>query len=189
MIRSALLGSLCAFAALVALAPAASASSPWTPVPDPFTDAFVPANAGGGACSFPIEINTVSNSEHQITTPVGPPAPNGTTLTRVRGELAVSVSRLDNMGNPIKTIVRDISGPTDTTAFPNGTGIETETGNNGNAAGPHSFANTGEPVFFFTTGPTTLRFETITNPDGSTSRVLTSVQALKQESACDLLGG
>jgi len=160
MTRAALLGTLSVLAALFALAPAASADSPWTPVPDPYTDVTIPANAWGGACNFPILINTVANSERQITTPVGPPAPSGTTLTRVRGNLVVSVSRLDDMGNPIKTIVRNSSGPTDTIAFPDGTGTETEKGNNSTLAGPHSFAATGEPVFFFTTGPVSLTFAT-----------------------------
>jgi hypothetical protein len=138
----------------------------------------VPANAWGGACSFPILINTVANNERQITTAVGPPAPDGTTLTRVRGRLVVSVTNLDTG----KTIVRNVSGPTDTITFPDGTGTETETGNNATLAGPHSFANTGEPVFFFTTGPVSLTFAT----SGGT-RFLTSFHARSQVSACDLL--
>jgi hypothetical protein len=137
MRRASLLAILSGFAALCTLAPAASASSPWTPVPDPYDDLEVPANAWGGACSFPILINTVANNERQITTAVGPPAPSGTTLTRVRGRLVVSVSNLDTG----TTIVRNVSGPTDKTTFPDGTGTETETGNNANAAGPRSFAN------------------------------------------------
>jgi hypothetical protein len=185
MRRATLLGTLSTFLALFAIVPAASASSPWTPVPDPYTDAEVPANAWGGACSFPIRIDTVANSERQMTTPVGPPAPSGTTLTKVRGRLVVSVSRLDDAGNPIKTIVRNVSGPTDTISYPDGTGTQTETGHNSTLAGPHSFANTGEPVFFFTTGPVTLTFATTSTG----TRFLTSFHALKQESACDLLAG
>jgi hypothetical protein len=173
-------------AALVAVVPPASAGSPWAAVPDPYTDLVVPANAWGGACDFPILINTVANSERQLITPVGPPAATGTTLTRVRGNLVVSVSRLDDMGNPIETIVRNVSGPTDTISYPDGTGTGTETGNNSNVAGPTSFAHTGEPVFFFTSGPVSLTFATI---PGTTVRLLTSVDALKQVSACDLLAG
>jgi hypothetical protein len=61
--RAALLGILSALAALSAFVGGASASSPWPPVPDPFTDVMVPANAWGGACSFPILVNTVANNE------------------------------------------------------------------------------------------------------------------------------
>lgn len=39
-------------------------------------------------------INTAANDEREITTAVGPPAPSGTTLTRVRGKLVVSVTNL-----------------------------------------------------------------------------------------------
>lgn len=181
MRRAALLGTLTGLAALVAVVPAASASSPWTPVPDPYTDFEIPANAWGGACSFPIVINTVANNERQIITPVGPPAPSGTTLTRLRGRLVVSVTNLDTG----KTVVRDVSGPTDTISYPDGTGTQTATGNNAYAAGPLSFAATGLPVFSFTTGPVSLTFAT-----SSTGRQFaTSFQALKQVSACDLLAG
>lgn len=176
-----LVGILLGFAALCAITPAAEASSPWTPVPDPYTDLEVPANAWGGACSFPIRIDTVVNNERQITTAVGPPAPTGTTLTRIRGRLVVRVTNLDTT----KSIVRDVSGPTDTIDFPDGTGIETETGNNANAAGPTSFAHTGQPVFVFTTGPVTLTFAT--NSKGT--QYLTTFDALRQVSACDLLAG
>ena len=97
----------------------------------------------------------------------------------MRGRLVVSVTNLDTG----RTVVRDVSGPTDTYAFPDGTGIETETGNNANLAGPLSFANTREPVFFLTTGPAFLTFATTS----SGTRFLTSFHALHQESACDLL--
>ena len=80
MRRVALLGPLSTLLALIAFVPAASASSPWTRISDPCTDVEVPANAWGGACSFPIRIDTVANSERQMTTAVGPPAPRGTTL-------------------------------------------------------------------------------------------------------------
>jgi hypothetical protein len=185
MTRAALLGTLSTLIALFAAVPAASASSPWTPVPDPYTDVEIPANAWGGACNFPIRIDTVANNERQMTTTVGPPAPSGTTLTSVRGRLVVSVSRLDKAGNPIKTIVRDVSGPTDRTNFPDGTGVELEAGNNSTLAGPISFAHTGEPAFFFTTGPVFLTFATTS---GGT-RFLTRFYALHQVSACDLLAG
>jgi hypothetical protein len=179
MRRAALLGILSGLAALFTVVQAAS--SPWTPVPDPYTDLEVPANAWGGACSFPIRIDTVANNERQLTTDVGPPAADGTTLTRVRGRLVVSVTNLDT-GN---TIVRDVSGPTDKLTLPDGTGIETEAGNNANVAGPISFSHTGEPVFFFTTGPVILTFSTTS----SGTQFLTSFHALHQESACDLLTG
>lgn len=181
MTRAPLLGTLTALAALIALVPAASADSSWKPVPDPYTDVEVPANAWDGACSFPIRIDTVANSEQRMMTTVGPPAPSGTTLTRVRGRLVVSVTNLDTG----KTIVHDASGPTDTVAFPDGTGFETETENNATLAGPISFAHTGEPVFSFTTGPVFLTFATTTTG----TRYLTSFHALHQVSACDLLAG
>jgi len=53
-------------------------------------------------------------------------------------------------------------------------------------AGPSSFANTGEPVFFFTTGPVSLTFITRSS-DGAL--ILTSFDARHQVSACDLLAG
>lgn len=179
MRRAALLGTLSALATLFVVVPAVSARSSWTPVTDPYTDVEVPANAWGGACSFPIVIDTVANNERQMTTAVGPPAPRGTTLTRVRGRIVVSVTNMDTG----KTIVRNVSGPTDTYRFPDASGIETETGNNATLAGPLSFANTGEPVFFFTTGPVLLSFAT----NSSGTRFLTSFHALRQVSACDLL--
>jgi len=179
MRRVALLGTLVAAVAVFAQVPVAAASSSWTPVPDPYTDVEVPTNAWGGACSFPIRIDTLANNELQMTTTVGPPAPSGTTLTRVRGRLVVSVTNEDTG----KTIIRDASGPTDTISFPDGTGFETARGNNANLAGPTSFANTGEPVFFFTTGPVFLTFAT--RSDGV--RFLTSFHAVRQVSACDLL--
>ena len=181
MRRVALLGILSGLAAPFTFVPAASAGAGWTPVPNPYDQVQVPANAWGGACSFPILINTVANNERELTTAVGPPAPIGTTLTRVRGRLVVSVTNLDTD----RTIVRDVSGPTDTYAFPDGTGVETETGNNSNLAGPLSFANTGEPVLFFTTGPVFLTFATTS----SGTRYLTSFHALRQLSACDALAG
>ena len=181
MRRAGLLAVVSVCAPLFALVPIASANSGWAPVPDPYTDVEIPANAWGGACSFDIVINTVANNEQQITTNVGPPAPRGTTLTRIRGRLVVSVTRADTG----KTIVRDVSGPTDTYAFPDGTGFETEAGNNANLAGPTSFAHTGEPVFSFTTGPVFLTFATTS---GGT-RFLTRFIALRQVSACDLLAG
>lgn len=97
----------------------------------------------------------------------------------------VSVTKLDDTGNLLKTIVRDVSGPTDTYTFPDGTGIEKETGNNANVAGPLSYAQTGEPVFSFTTGPVFLTFATTSTG----TRFLTSFHALRQVSACALLAG
>jgi hypothetical protein len=173
--RKALCGGLLgAASALAVLAPAAAAVTPWTPEGpgSPGTSFTVPAPV---FCSFPVTITVISNQEKQRTITLGPPAPAGTTQTDVRGELILSFTN-QNTG---ATVTRNVSGPTDTVAYPDGSGVETGSGNNWWTFGPNSQQNTGEPGVFLSSGPFVLQFS---------GNVVNSFQAQHQTDLCALLG-
>jgi len=166
-----------AIAALAASATGASAQSGWTPVTDPLGSGtpngsitLPPSN-----CGFPVQIGVVANRERQNMTPIGPPAPAGTTLTQIRGKLVLSFTNT----NSGQTVVRDESGPTDTYAYPAGNGIETATGENWWGFGPRSQANTGEPGLVFTSRLVILSFG---------GGAVTAFWTQQQVNGCSLLG-
>jgi hypothetical protein len=168
---------LAAMAALAASATSASAQSEWTPVTDPLGSGTPNGSITlpAGNCGFPVQIAVVANREREKVTPIGPPSPAGTTLTQIRGKLVLSFTNT----NRAKTIVRDESGPTDTYAYPTGTGIETATGENWWGFGPRSQANTGEPGLVFTSGPVVLSFG---------GGAVTAFWAERQINGCSLMG-
>lgn len=84
---------LSAVSTLAAIAPAASADSPWTPVTDPLgsdTANGPVTDPAGSFCSFNLGISVVANQQRQRTTALGPPAPAGTTQTDFRGKLVLT---------------------------------------------------------------------------------------------------
>ncbi len=171
---------LSAISALAAIAPAAVANSPWTPVTDPLgsgtTNGSVTRLAGMN-CSFKLGISVVANQQQQRTTAVGPPAPAGTTQTDFRGELVLTFTNLDTGA----AVTRDVSGPYDEVDYPDGSGGQTGGGNQWWQLGPNSRHNTGLPGEFITTGPIVMHF--------NTQHVITSLQAKRVTDLCTLLGG
>jgi hypothetical protein len=101
-------------------------------------------------CGFQVDIATVSNNEYQTVTTLT----DGTVITRIRGELRLSFTNHDTG----KSIVRNVSGPTDETDFPDGSGTKVGEGLNWWGFGPHSQANTGEPGLVITSGKVVLTF-------------------------------
>lgn len=151
MRRTLSVGVLPAIIALAALALAGAAQAAREPVP--FPPGVLPAlNPAGteGYCEFPIYIAAVTNKEYQTVRTLA----DGTTITQTTGKLVVSFT------NQItgKTIVRDVSGPTTFTAYPDGTGTAVGRGNNWWTIGPASRPLIGEPALLFTTGRAVFEF-------------------------------
>ena len=176
-ICAALLGAV---STLAAIAPGASADSPWTPVSDPLgsgtTNGSVTRPAGSN-CSFNLGISVVANQQKQRTITLGPPAPAGTVLTDFRGKLALTFTNQDND----TAVTRDVSGPYDEVDYPDGSGGQIGSGNQWWTLGPHSRANTGEPGAFITTGLTVMHF--------NSQHFITSLHAQHVTDLCKLLGG
>lgn len=173
---AALLGGV---SALAAIAPAASADSPWTPVTDPLGTGSPNGSVthpAGANCSFPLLVSVVANKERQRQRSLGPPAPAGTIETDVRGHLVLSFTNTDTGA----TVVRNVSGPNDTVVYPDGTGVQTGSGKNWWTFGRFSRANTGYPGAFITTGPFELDFGGI---------IGISFHAKHYTDLCRLLGG
>jgi hypothetical protein len=152
MRRAVLAAILPAIAALAAAAPGlAWADSNRTPVTDPLNSGSpngsitLPRNR----CGFPVDVAVVSNNEYQKVTTLA----DGTTITDITGRLVLSFTN-DETGY---TVVRNVSGPTTETDYPDGTGTFIGRGNNWFGFGPHSQANTGEPGAVITTGLVTLQ--------------------------------
>jgi hypothetical protein len=105
---------------------------------------------GTDHCSaFPILVSVVANNEYQKVTTLL----DGTTVTDITGRLVLSFTNADTG----YTVVRNVSGPTTETDYPDGTGTFIGRGNNWFGFGPHSQANTGEPGAVITTGRVTLQ--------------------------------
>jgi hypothetical protein len=132
------------------------------------TDYTIP---GGALCDFPIYVHVVSNDEYQQVTTLA----DGTTITKIRGNVVISLTNTSNGVN----LVRNVSGPTDETDYPDGTGNFIGEGLNWWRFGPHSRANTGEPGLVFTSGRVEIQF---------TGNIVTSFHLDgRQENGCELL--
>ena len=131
-ICAALLGAV---STLAAIAPGASADSPWTPVTDPLgsgtTNGSVTRPAGSN-CSFNLGISVVANQQKQRTITLGPPAPAGTVLTDFRGKLALTFTNQDND----TAVTRDVSAPTMKWTIPTVAGAKSAAANNGGRSVP-----------------------------------------------------
>jgi hypothetical protein len=98
-----------ALLAATATAAAAAADPPGNPVVnEPFALPAAPF------CGFDVNVDVLANKERSTTTTLA----DGTIVTRVTGKLVESYTNADSG----KTIVRDVSGATTTTARPDGTG-------------------------------------------------------------------
>lgn len=164
--------------ALLVLASAASAGSPWTLVTDPLgagTPNGPVIRPAGHNCSFNLLISVVANHEQQRQITLGPPAPAGTVETDLRGELILSFTNQSTGA----AVTRDVSGPNNTVAYPDGSGVITGAGNNWWTFGPVSRGNTGEPGAFTSTGPFVLDFS---------GNFVTSFKAKHVTDLCALLG-
>jgi hypothetical protein len=124
-------------------------------------------------CAFPVDVGIVSNNEYQDVTTLA----DGTTITKITGRLVESF-RNDVTG---KTIVRNVSGPTTETDYPDGTATFVGRGNNFFGFGPHSQANTGEPGLVFTSGRVVLSI--------AGGFVTSFSLSGKQDNGCALLSG
>ena len=101
--------------AVAATVTAAAAKPPGAPVNnEPFT---LP---GAPFCGFDVNVGVLANTERSATTTLA----DGTVVTRVTGKLVESYTNADTG----KTIVRDVSGATTTTARPDGTATFVGTG-------------------------------------------------------------
>ncbi|MFL5863114.1 MAG: hypothetical protein ACJ780_20460 [Solirubrobacteraceae bacterium] len=173
LLYAALVSAIGVFAAI---APAANADSPWTPVDnEPF--AYPAAPAPGSKCSFDLGVSVVINQQQSRKTPVGPPAPAGTTQTEYRGELVYTFTN-QNTG---AAVTMGVGGPYTEVDYPDGSGGQTGAGNQFWGLGPHSRANTGLPGALITTGKVAMQFDT--------NHVITELQAAKVTNLCTLLGG
>ena len=171
---------LSAVSTLAAIAPAASADSPWTPVTDPLgsdTANGPVTDPAGSFCSFNLGISVVANQQRQRTTALGPPAPAGTTQTDFRGKLVLTFTNQDTGA----AVTRSVSGPYDEVDYPDGSGGQTGGGSQWWTIGSHSRANTGLPGAFITTGRIVMKF--------NSQHIITSLQANKVTDLCTLLGG
>jgi hypothetical protein len=130
--------------------PAPPTSTGWVPVPDGYNTFQLP---GGEACADSINVAVVFNKEYMDTTTYA----NGTTIVVVKGPLVLTFTNATTN----QRVVRDESGTTVTTTYPNGSGIEAGTGNNYWGFGPQSQINTKEPGLVFTKGPVAITFNGI----------------------------
>jgi hypothetical protein len=178
--KKSLCALLSAVGALTAIAPAATADSPWTPVTDPLgsgTTNGPVTDPAGSFCSFDLGINVVANHQRQRTTALSSPAPAGTTRTDFRGKLVLTFTNQDTGA----AVTRNVSGPYDEVDYPDGSGNQTGGGNQWWTIGPHSHANTGLPGAFITTGSIVMEF--------NSQHIITSLQAANVTNLCTLLGG
>jgi hypothetical protein len=139
--RRAIVRGLVTIATVAVVAPAGLAQAREPVIVTPFT---LPANR----CGFAIDIGVVTNKEYQDQTTLA----DGTTITNITGHLVLSFTN-DVTG---KTIVRNVSGPTTETDYPDGTRTFVGRGGNWWGFGPISQGNTGEPGLVFTSGLVTL---------------------------------
>jgi hypothetical protein len=169
--------------ALAAIAPAASADSPWTRVTDPL-ESGTPngplVDPAGSFCSFDLVISVVANHELQRQFPAAPPAPANATETDTQGALVLNFANTDaNVA-----VTRNVSGTIHSVAYVDSAGnlqtTQTGSGNNWWTFGPHGRKNTGLPGAFISSGPYVLH---------GTGNVVNSFQAQHITDVCRLLGG
>lgn len=160
-----------ALLAATATAAAAAADPPGNPVVnEPFALPAAPF------CGFDVNVDVLANKERSTTTTLA----DGTIVTRVTGKLVESYTNADSG----KTIVRDVSGATTTTARPDGTATFVGTGDNRLIFGPTSRKNTGEPALAITSGQVIVNFTGNIATGFSLSR---RRGRGRQENVCDLL--
>ena len=148
-----------------------STSTGWMPVQNGYQTYPAPT-----FCTVQIDVQVILSEEYMDTITYA----NGTTLTLVRGPLVLRF--INNTTH--QAVIRDVSGSTATTVYPDGLGTETGTGNNFWLFGPQSKINTGEPGLVFTSGPVTINFNLNLNPPQATSFSLRGTQV----NGCTLLG-
>lgn len=102
-------------------------------------------------CGFQIDVVKVAD-ERKITDTT---LRNGDVVERTTGKL---VLRFTNHLAPIKSIVKDVSGPTIRITHADDTGVFVGAGKNWIAIGPTGQKNTGQPGLVFTSGLVTLTF-------------------------------
>ena len=155
--------------AITGLATVPSAGGGQAREPVTITPFTLPANR----CAFPVDVGVVSNNEYQVVTTLA----DGTTITKITGHLVLSFT------NTVTgfTIVRNVSGPTTETDYPDGSATFVGFGENWFGFGPTSQHNTGEPGLVFTSGQVVLDiaggFVTTFSLDG------------EQVNGCELLAG
>jgi hypothetical protein len=136
-----MIGSMTALAVLLC-APAAAEAAP----PDRTPVNNEPFDVLPNRCGFPIHVGIVADNEYQTVTTV-----NGATVKKITGKLVESYTNT----NTGKTIVKNVSGPTTTTDYPDGSRLFEGTGNNRLLFGPVSQGNVHEPGLVFTSGKVT----------------------------------
>jgi hypothetical protein len=173
--RKLIIGAVTAAALLgaPAAAGAATADSPWTPVPNgPIT------LKAGTFCAFQVDIAVIANKELQQSTTL----PNGNTVVRVKGNLVLSFKN-DQTG---KTLDENVSGPSTSTYLPGANGAQIAfqgEGPNWLAFGPGGQANIHEPGLVFTKGLVNVTFATVNNLPTAQTFSLNGTQ----EDGCALL--
>lgn len=110
---------------------------------------ITPFTLNANRCGFSIDVGVVANNEYQDVTTLA----DGTTITKITGHLVLSFT------NDVTrySIVRNVSGPTTETDYPDGSATFVGKGPNWFGFGPHSQENTGEPGLVFTSGLVTLQ--------------------------------
>jgi hypothetical protein len=183
MKRATFVGLLGAVSALAAIAPAASADSPWTRVTDPLgsgTPNGPLVDPAGSFCSFDLVISVVANHQLQRQFAATPPAPANATETDTQGDLVLNFANTDNN----VSVTRNVSGTVHSVAFVDNAGnlqtTQTGSGNNWWTFGPHGRKNTGLPGAFISSGPYVLH---------GTGNIVDSFQAQHITDLCRLLGG
>ncbi len=158
--RNLIIGAATAAALLgaPAVAEAATAAPPWTPVANPLGGGSHHGSItleAGSFCVFEVAVAVVANSELKQVTRLA----DGTTIMRLRGELVLGFKN-ETTG---KSIEENVSGPSTTTISPDG-GSATFQGDGPHwlAFGPESKANTGEPGLVFTKGQVSVTYVGIT---------------------------
>jgi hypothetical protein len=142
--RKWLIGALTVLAVLLCAPAAAEAAPPdQTPVEIPST---IPVNR----CGFLIDVGVIRNNETQTVS-----VHDGVTITKVKGDLVLSFTNHDTG----KSIVRNVSGPTTATLYPDGTRLFEGTGNNYLTFGPISQSLIPEPGLVFTSGKVTVKYD------------------------------
>jgi hypothetical protein len=134
--------------ALVPVAVTAPTASAGDRVPVDNGEIFLP---GAAFCGFDVDINVIENNEFATTTTFA----DGTTVTSVAGRFVESYTNVSTG----KAIIRNVSGPTTTTARPDGTATFVGGGSNRLIFGPRGRINTREPPLVITSGHVVVTFD------------------------------
>lgn len=175
--RKLLIGMIAVLAVLLGAPGAAAAADPR---PTPVNNE--PFDLRPVFCGFWIHVGVVRDNEvHTITK-----LTDGTVVERVTGKLILSFTNTGPVGGRTggTSIVQNVSGPTTTTARPDGTARFEGTGDNWLAFGPGGQANTGEPGLVFTHGKVTVN--SAPNAAGVPTATKFTLDG-RQVNGCDLL--